>query len=206
MVREMAADRELVLSDAEVAHLSGTEPSTVFGCFLGALIGVFLKGIYLIARRIFRSILFFLALKDSVDEASHTFHEGYLVHQSLPDLAPRLDRPAAPSEPVRPAVRSLRRAIVKTCLAVDPRPIEKTIKSVFRGSYRLLRRAARLFARDARTQRLDEEGPLPSGGTGAAYAPEIAERLGERLARETGYLSALEVRLRSLWPEASVDS
>ncbi len=200
MVREAAAEVGLTLDEAQVQHLSGTEPGTAFGCLIGAFIAGLLKIVFWIVRRFFRTVLFFLAAKDAADQASRTLHEGFLLRSAMPDLAARLEtlRQAGGERvtgSVSPEIRRVRRAIEETCREVDPRPIERVIKRSFRGSLHLLRRASRLFARQARRAERGD-GEITSE-TGPDLAPEVTDRMASALAGERSYFEHLESVFRS---------
>jgi len=200
MTREAAAEVGLTLDDAQVLHLSGTEPSTAFGCLIGAFIAGLLKIVFWIVRRFFRTLLFFLAAKDAADQASRTVHEGFLLRSAMPDLAQRLEtlrRAGGESVTgsVSPEIRRVRRAIEQTCREVDPRPIERVIKGSFRGSLRMLRRASRLFARQARWAERGDTEVTPE--TEPDLAPEVTDRMASALAGERSYFENLEAVFRS---------
>lgn len=200
MVTALARERGVTLSERQRDFLAGAykEPR---GCLerIGRL--AFKLTVKLVAK-LFRKILVFLALKEAVDVASRTFHEGYLLHllfdpTTQPTWAGAGERP----EDAEGEAWRARWAIQGAVGEVDPRPVDQAIRRAFRGSRGLLGQAAKALGRQAR-----------SGGDEArvsAVEAEEAERLSGVLGplaadlwTERGYLSALESRFRN-WYRAA---
>lgn len=201
MVRELAAEHGLELSEAQVRHLSGTESSAGLGCFGGFVVGLALALVLKIPRRLFRTVFFFLAIKDAADAASRTFHEGYLLRQAMPDLARQFAiLRAHGAEGIAGAVpwevRRVRSAVADTCAAVDTRPIERTLKAVFRSSFTMLRRAARLLAQRERAALHGAPRSESSVAAGDVLAPGLVDRLARALSVHGDYLGSLVQDLR----------
>jgi hypothetical protein len=217
LAREMAGQATVTLHEIEIDHLSGTGPSSLSSCLLGCIIGQSFKVVVKLVRRVFRSVLIFLTVKDAVDAFSKTFHEGFLLHRALPGLGRQLDarqafvgRATGASEaPVDqelprdrelvPEILTLRRAIESTCSEVDTRPLESTIKTIFRQSARALRRAARVFARDARRAEKIDPDAEPDAEEGRRLAPELVDLLTSSLQRKQGYLLELDRHFKARW-------
>ena len=182
LVSELAQRRGLMLTVAEVHHLSGTELRRGWGCLVAMLLSAVLKIFFKVLKRLFRTLFFWLTLKDASDAASKTFHEGFLLLHGLDCLA---TRPGLqdPEDPLDAKVRALRAGVERVTGEVDTRPMQKLIRSAFRSSRGVLRRAARVLAR-SETRRNDQE--------------RQAEILVSEMESEQG-LAALASRLGSLF-------
>ena len=227
LARDSAAQAGVELHEIEIDHLSGTGPSTLSSCLMGCIVGQSFKIVVKLVRRVFRSVLIFLTVKDSVDAFSKTFHEGFLLHRALPTLGRQLtarqdlatdrrpDQPAAstaaatPGAPpmaattrdrqLIPEILTLRRAIESTCLEVDTRPLENTIKAIFRQSRKVLRTTARIFARDARRAEKLDPAAEPDANEGRKLAPELIDLLTSSLRGKKDYLVQIDRDFRSRW-------
>lgn len=153
-------------------------------------------------RKIFRKILVFLAIKEGIDTASRTFHEGYLLHVGLSDR-----RTARGAEPLAEAEAATLRGEIEAALArIDPRPVEQAIRRLFRGSRELLTTAALVLARPFRGPRAPAADVAPGAGAPpAGPLPEddeakllggLVDRLSRALWREQGYLELVATELR----------
>jgi len=190
--RRCAAD----VGDEGVAVLAcgPSAPVTAGGCVGGCLVhGVLKPTLELIGKlltKIFRTVLIFLTAKDSIDTFSETFHVGYLV-------AVALERSHL-ADPRPERILAVRRAVEITVAGVDHRPIEQLARRAFRGSRRLLRRAAAnvggLLRRLRRSGQDELRGDLPLDQEAARLAP-LVERLAGQLASERGYLDHLRATL-----------
>lgn len=181
MVRTLARERGVALSAVQVEYLSGTYRRPR-GCLAwgGALaVALTLK----LAKKLFRKLLIFLALKQSVDTTSRVFHEGYLVHVLLDPAVPSTRIPADEAEAWR-----ARWALEATVARADPRPVEQAIRRTFRGSGSALRQAARTLARTVRHGRSAPEEAV----AGEKRLTGLVDRLTAELWRERGYWTALE--------------
>ncbi|HVS14217.1 MAG TPA: hypothetical protein VMV46_09850 [Thermoanaerobaculia bacterium] len=194
MVAELARAHGIVMGPAELHHLTGTERRTGLGCLIVVLIGATFKIAVKVLRRFFRTLLFWLTVKDASDAASQTFHEGFLISLGVADLqAVSLLRD--PDDPVDGRVRALRRRVEAVTRELDTRPIERLIRSAFRSSRGVLRRAARTLAREER-QRDDERQAeiLESEVESEEGLGTLISRLGSLLSNERPYLTELERR------------
>ena len=213
MVRELAEEGGLTgarrLDRTRVDLLAGTAGESR-GClgWVGWL--AFTLTVRLLAK-LFKKILLFFAVKESVDTASRVFHEGYLLHLTF-SWAPAwaAAEAGAPGggglDPGR--ARAVRRTLEATLDDVDPRPLEQTLRRTFRGSRRLLRRGARLLtrrgAREAGRQDRGTERALPEDEEKRLLA-RVLDGLVADLWEERGYLAALEQRYRRQLAAAPAD-
>ncbi|REJ77170.1 MAG: hypothetical protein DWQ36_17615 [Acidobacteria bacterium] len=183
MVRELAAARGLSLSDDQVLILSGTVPKSGWGCLFALLVSIPLKIFYKLLRRVFRSIFFWLAIKDAVEAASATFHEGYLVRAGL-------DR--APPQPEK-ATLEVRRAANAVLAEVDTRPFQRLLRAAFRASVGGLRAAVRRLTGGRRRIPASQ---APSQEQVEQEVPdELLDRLESDLAGQRSYLEDLGHRM-----------
>ena len=212
MVREIATEHGLTLDPTWLHHLSGTEGKSALGCFIGTLFGLFFKLVYKLVRRVFRSLMFFLAIKDGADAASRTFHEGYLLRAALPELKQRLGvlkergelEATTDDDGIPWEIRGVRSAVEASCREVDTRPFESTIKGVLRGSRTLLRRTARIFAREARENEASDPAAEPAPETSQRLAPDLVDAMVGALSRQDVYLRSLEAHFMGRWsPESA---
>lgn len=93
------------------------------------------KAIFYPVKKIFRKVIYFLAVKSAVDSFSDAFHHGYLLCSALELEA--LEGASASDD----RVEEVGAAIDEVIGSVDTRPIGNAVKGVFRNSRRLLRRA-----------------------------------------------------------------
>jgi hypothetical protein len=192
MVRELGRERGLALNENEVRLLAGRGPGLRFGCTFGLAIALAVKGALLVVRRIFRSLFFWLAIRDASNAASFTFHEGFLLRRALAELSVAGARPAGPAAPAGPEVQRLRACVERVIADVDPRPVRQAFRRALRGSYRLARRTAR------RLQRLllgvrEEAGEART--LEEAVPPTLVDRLGRALDAQGPYLEDLTRRI-----------
>lgn len=199
LVREVARHHAVALHGNEVATLSQTRAQSFWGC-VGFAASLVVRFPLKLLRRLFRTLLFFLAVRDATSAATRLFHESILLELGLeawPGESP-VEISAQTTGPAAPAQR-LRAAIDRTWTEVDPRPIRQTVRATLRGSWSLVRSAARGFARTARAtvgrarreSEVDVERALPS---------PLLDRLATELSHEGPYLSDLARRFRRHWP------
>jgi hypothetical protein len=200
MVRELARERGLVLPESEVVWLAGARRRFDWGCAIALVVALTVKTAYLIVRRFFRSIFFWLAIKDASNTASFTFHEGFLLRQALADLEGAASTPpeappthrAAPQTTPRAEVLRLRGVVERVVAEVDPRPLRQAFRGALRGSTWLLRATARRLKRlllgireeEATARTLEEVVPST-----------LVERLGRALLAQSAYLEYLTRRM-----------
>lgn len=187
-VRETLERSGLQPEPGAVRVLAGDEDprSALAGCLRLTLVLPLLKISYYILRKLFRKIVFFLLIKDSVDQFSESFQENLLLHRAI-ELG-------ALGSPER-----IRQAMLETRRTVNPRPVERVVRKIYRGSRRLLGQGARLLTSFFRAGRAaDEVDGLGAGSSeGAMPAREAVIDAEERL------LSGLLDRITTaLWNEA----
>ncbi len=186
MTRELADDAGTWLSDDEVEILSGTAPRSGWGCVLGVLFAISFKVAAKLIRRVYRTIFFWLLLKDASEAASKTFHEGYLLRRGFEETEGYVDAP------------SLRSRVEQVCSEVDTRPFQRLFKESLRGVGWLFRHGGRLLLR-LRPGRSDSEKRQ-------LVDDEVDEGIVDRLLRQ---LTADSSYLRSLdraWEDMSGDA
>lgn len=193
LVQEAARRHAVALGPGEVAVLSQTRDRSFWGC-LGFTASLIVRLPLKLLRRLFRTILFFLAVRDATTAATRLFHESVLLELGLSTWPGAISGEVAAS----PA-RQLRSAMDRTWIEVDPRPIRQTVRGTLRGSWSLVRGAARTLGRTARaTIGRRREHSEPSAES-ALPAP-LLDRLAVALSHEGAYLSDLTARFRSHWP------
>jgi hypothetical protein len=198
MVRDLAAERGVALDAERVDVLAGIGRERR-GC-LGTAAWIAFSLTVRLLGKVFRKVLIVFAVKESVDTASRTFHEGYLLHlafQWAPAWSGAEGEGPAPDALDPGRAVGLRRIVERTVAEADPRPVEQVLRRAFRGSRGLLRRAAGVLRRSARrTESLpeSEERRLLGG---------LLDSLVAELWEEQGYLQALEDRFRGHLTEAS---
>ncbi len=148
------------------------------GCFAGCLHAAIVYPV----KKIFRKIFILLTIKECVDEASATFHLGYLLHRAIEEG--HIDAP--PAEAMGKRLSTVRHAVDRTCAQVDTRPITKIMSRVFSGSRAVMRTAARGLHRIFR--RALDGAP----GEDEVKAGTILETLQREIWLEQGYLDMLD--------------
>lgn len=208
MVRELAAARGRSLAEHETRALSGTDRPPR-SCGRMAVSGCLTVG-FKVLQKIFRKVFIFLAIKESADTASRTFHEGYLLDALFadPELWRFVEAGRRPGDDGGPGAlgwdaAAVRRVIDATLAAVDPRPIEGTVRRAFRGSGGLLRRAAALLGRRQREHAEEGDGGRRSADPSAVPVAEeeaviggLVDRLSDELSDQAPYLEALAAKFR----------
>lgn len=188
MTRELAGARGLSLEPNDVAVLSGTESKPWgLGCFVGVFVSLAFKIVIKVLRRIFRTILFWLLVKDAADAASRTFHEGYLIDGVLRRRA-QGDVESLDMSPS--TMRSLVRDVLRQ---IDTRSLTGGFRAALRGGRSALMGGARRLSKlvglrrepDGGAQSLEDEmsDTIPSGWV---------ERATAALQREGQYLHRLD--------------
>jgi hypothetical protein len=196
MVRELGRERGLGLAESEVQLLAGPGSGLRFGCTFGLLLAIAVKGALMVVKRVFRSIFFWLAIRDAANAASFTFHEGFLLRRALADLSPSIPTASGaapqPPRPPRPEVQRLRTCVEQVIGEVDPRPVRQAFRRALRGSYRLTRATARRVKRVLLGVR---EEQAESRTLEEAVPPSLVERLGKALDAQGAYLEDLTRRI-----------
>lgn len=190
MVTRLVSRWGVELAPHQLAHLAGgRRPWTASR--------VAAKMVLYPIKRLFKKVLYFLAVKEGVDTFSELFHQGYLLHAALTRGA--LGGGGKVSDERVTAVAA---AVHGTLAAADTRPLRRVVVGVLRNSKRLLRgMLAWLTSRLTRGGRgaLDqvEEAGAASGPTaaGSPEAEQLLDRLLVVLWGEEGYRRNLELEL-----------
>lgn len=184
MVAEIAAHWRVDLSSDDIGFLArGRRNLTVQGCLLGCAGSAAWRALrYVVAtllRTTVRKLLYVLAIKDSADTLSWSYHQGLLLEHAFEH---GLVTPAT--------VESVRAALVATCDEVDPRPIESLVRALLRRSRRLLRQAGRLMGRALlrRGKPIADRIPLEAE---QELLTSVVDELDEGLRGEAGYWRSL---------------
>ena len=179
MVRAMLQEHGLPTPAKAVSVLAGSHLAVGVG---GRVLGL-LKGLALFpVKKLFRRVFFVLWVKDCVDMASASLHQGYLLQHAMA----RGDLDARGLEGEAPA--RVHAAIEAACKEVDSRPINQLLRRFFEGSRLLLTEAKKAFLSPLLGQpRVPEQGE-------AAEVASLADRLAAALWEQRGYFTALEQR------------
>ncbi len=187
LVADIVHGRTARLGEEELQILACGEPpgGRLRGCFLATLWRAAVLVGKKLLRKVFRTILFFLAVKDCVRTFARTFHEGYLLRHAV-SLGELGETP--------PGVGRVREAIEASLCRLDLGPIERLARRTLAGSWKTLRRSARGLGRWLQGLRRGGEG---EGGNGEIEAQEeilrpLVDELTVGLRHESGYLSRLE--------------
>jgi hypothetical protein len=173
MVTRLVSRWNLALAPHQVAWLAGpTSRWTVSRAASKVLIYP--------VKRLFRKVLYFLAIKEGVDTFSHVFHQGYLLHAAL--LRGVLTGPGGqPPDDAR--VQAVAGAIHATLASADTGPLQQIVFGVFRNSRRLVVGTLGWLTRLLTNRRGDLAAVEAAGADAAALhagSPE-AEQLVDRL-------------------------
>lgn len=218
-VLHLCKAQSVPVSDDEVEMLAHGDPNfelqgCLKGCFLGAFMRTALYVVRKIFTKIFRTLLFFLTVRDVLNSFSRSFHEGYLLRHSLAlGVLPQGEASAYPKpmqESLRPQVISLRQAIERAYKASDHGPLTRVARTVLAGSRgmlrhlrrsltSLLRRLRRRGASDATVEeQLRQESEAKLGG--------LIDSLTREISKETGYLELQRKTLEEALGLAAVPS
>lgn len=181
--RWMLTDLDRILEtelgrEARVILAGGRDPWKIPGC-VGGCLWVLQKGIFKLAVKLFRKVLYFLAVREGLHAATRVFHEGYLAmyglrSTSVPDTSVRQQAHA----------RKLRAAALETIESMDLQPVLDIVRRTFHGSWGLLIRASRVLARPffRRKARREEEGDARAAEQAREKGEELLGGLVDRLA------------------------
>ncbi len=156
------------------------------------LVGLLAHPVVYLAKKLFRKLVVFLTLKDGVDAFSRSFHEGYLLHRAF-------ERGILDARTLAGGYRLLavRQAIVDTCEAMDPRPVNQLVRRSLRGSRRLLVTTSRWLGQRLRPERRrSAAAAVEVARVGLEDRDErladLADRLADDLWLDRSYLRALD--------------
>jgi hypothetical protein len=148
-------------------------------------------------KRLFRKLLYFLAIKEAVDTFSVLFHQGFLLHAAL--IRGALAGPPGEA-PDDARVRGVAAAVHETLGAADTGPLRQLVYGVFRNSRRLtlatLRWLAGRLAGRADITEVEVTGASAARlDAGSPEAEQLLETLLLVLWGEVGYRQRLEREL-----------
>jgi hypothetical protein len=203
-VRDLLRRRGLDPTPGDVEILAGLERPGTGGCLKKALLWPVVKLFFYLLKKLYRKILYFLAVNDGVNAASSLFHDGWLLAVALDRGV--LDVPAG-GRIDRDRARAVRSAIEAAVAGSDTRPLERAVRRAFRGSFRTLSAAARRLGRWGRSERRHTGGGEAATERAADDLPVeeaerrlsgLVDRLVDAIQLESGYLAALEARFVAL--------
>ncbi|MEM9409197.1 MAG: hypothetical protein AAGA81_24415 [Acidobacteriota bacterium] len=190
-IRDVCSSRGLELDAVGVDHVAGIRRLAGWRRVTQIAINVTLKLFFKLVRRIFRSIFFFLAIKDAADAASEAFHRGYLEETTLTGLAQRRDS-GSTLNAHEPRLIAIGWAIDRACDETDTRAVQRTLKSTLKSSKALLRATSHRWSwtrRKASAEEIERDAE--------ASAEKIVDEVARELS-ETGYLDTLQKRCEQL--------
>lgn len=158
--------------EAKVILAGGRDPWGVPGCVGGCVWVMWKVGVALVVK-LFRKVLYFLAIRDGLHAATEVFHEGYLAAYGLRRAPP----PPRPEEQ-REHVRWLRTVTRETLEELDLQPVRDVLRRTFRGSRGLLVRASRILAKPFLRRRHRRSAKAGDGAAEAAVRDREEELLG----------------------------
>ena len=190
MVTRLVSRWGVELAPHQLAHLAGgRRPWTASR--------VAAKMVLYPIKKLFKKVLYFLAVKEGVDTFSELFHQGYLLHAAL--TRGELGGGGRASDERVTAVAA---AVHGTLAAMDTRPLRRVVVGVLRNSKRLLRGmltwlTSRLTRGGRGALEQVEEAGAAAGPTaaGSPEAEQLLDRLLVVLWGEEGYRRHLELEL-----------
>lgn len=150
MVDELTNGEGLSLSEEEKATLAGADEGRRFpGCF-ATLAWLSRKVVLKLIKKIFRKVIYILAIREGIQTGTEVVHEGYLLLQGAKR---RGDAETFQAVRVRQAIRA-------TLDRLDLRPVRRTLKRVFHGSVGVLMKGATVLSQrfGGRKPKSDDEG------------------------------------------------
>ncbi|HEX2254959.1 MAG TPA: hypothetical protein VHQ65_16965 [Thermoanaerobaculia bacterium] len=202
-VADLLRERGLDPTPGDVAILAGLEGDRRTGCVQRVVVWTVMKLPLYLLKKIFRKVIYVLAIHDGVNAASSLFHDAYLLRHALAggvlDAAPggRVDREAA---------RRVRRAVEATVAETDTQPLRRVIRTSFAGSNQTLAAGAEVLGRAARGTRAGagDDGEAQARAAEALPLEEeerllapLIDRLAAAFFAQAGYRQALERRLEA---------
>ena len=189
-VRDLARDYELQLDELGVDHVAGIHRRSGWRRVLRLAYTLTVRLLFKLVRRVFRSIFFFLALKDAADAASDAFHRAYLEWRCLERLAVQRG-----THPERDHHRLLATgwAIDHACREIDTRAVQRTLATALESSRAFLRSLSHRWSWTRSRASASEVASQAASGTASEVVDEVAREL-----QEMGYLDALDRRCAQL--------
>lgn len=151
MVHELTDRQGLTLSEEEKETLAGADEGRRFpGCF-ATLTWVSRKVVLKLIKKIFRKVVYVLAIREGIQAGTEVVHEGYLLLQGME----RREGAQGTFQAVR-----VRQAIRATLDRLDLRPVRQTLKRLFHGSMGVLMKGAAVLSQRSggRKAKGDEDG------------------------------------------------
>jgi len=158
--------------EAKVILAGGRDPWGVPGCVAGC-VWVVRKVVFKLLVKIYRKVLYFLAIRDGLNAATEVFHEGYLAAYGLRRSPPPRDR-----DEQREHVRWLRGVTLEVIEEMDLQPVRDILRRTFRGSRGLLIRASRVLAKPFLRRKERRAARTEDGAAEAAVRAREEELLG----------------------------
>lgn len=158
--------------EAKVILAGGRDPWGAPGCVAGC-VWVVQKVVIKLLVKIYRKVLYFLAIRDGLHAATEVFHEGYLAAHGL-----RRAPPPPQPEAQREHARWLRSVTRETMEELDLQPVRDILRRTFRGSRGLLIRASRVLAKPFLRRRNRRAAKTGDGAAEAAVRAREEELLG----------------------------
>lgn len=143
MVRAILGRAGLKPTDDQVATLTHEDRG---GCLMGCLTMVVVYPL----KKIFRKIVYVLAVKDCADVASKLLHEGLLLRYAI---ASGLITTEHLHRYQHPRLEHVRAATVAACEEIDTRPINQLLRRLFSSSKGLMTDAARMLGSSIKARR-----------------------------------------------------
>jgi hypothetical protein len=137
MVRDLGESRDLGLTEDEVRILAGAGERRIWPGFVKGTSMAVRSGARRVLRKLFKTGLYFLLLRDGVHRSVEAFIQGYLFLYAAG--LPMGLRTAGRTEE---RIRAVRAAVVETLREEDVAPIHQAVGRAFRRSFDLVLKAA----------------------------------------------------------------
>jgi hypothetical protein len=159
------------------------------GCLARGLFGLIVWPAKLLIfglRKLIAKIIILWLIKDATDQASRTFHEGYL-----------LSRAALRIRPENRSINELRAALDETLAGLNTSPVHHVFSGAVRWNRKVFREAARVLWEGARRMRRTSDRDEETERVLSQEKQLLGELLGDtssKLLGQKGYLRSLELR------------
>lgn len=149
-----------------------------------------------IVQKVFKKILFVLAIKEASDRASKTFHEAYLLNHA----AQRKRNSPVPDEK---EILLLRQAVQETMLGLNTSPVRNIYRSIINLNRQLIAQAARVLKIAFRRLRSRSDREREAQATKVLLEEEsllkaVTAQTAEMVMGQTGYLEAVLERFEAV--------
>ncbi len=195
MTRELLREAGLEAGPEQAALLAEGDTSIAGGCV--AVLGLPLRVIFAILGKIFRKILFLLAIKQASDESIRTMLHGFLLEDALETGVLNQEVFSAGSAANHVSSR-IYWAIDAAIREIDPRPLRTSVRNLFRGQRQELSQTSNELAFEARQQkRAGNSGQTDQFEETPRLKQETAaDQLGSLFWSNPDYLERLRARFR----------